>query len=134
LKLTPTSNSTHGSVNSRSGNRSPHKPHNMKRDSLQSDISLSLKRVVGCSTAAFSSHAGLRSFAYTAGAAAIVVTLDEDFKVSQRFYRARPNVPTKSLSNQYPLSATPSNEPSSKSRIAQSLRESGFGISPVPTP
>lgn len=60
---------------------------------------LSLRRVIGCSTTAFASHAPSRSFAYTAGAAAVVVQLDEDLEYTQRFFRARPNAPTISVPN-----------------------------------
>ena len=89
------------------------------------DSSLSLKRVIGCSTNAFDSHPPSRSFAYTAGAAAVVVTLDEELQVTQRFFRARPNAPTLALA-----AATPRDE--GRIRAAASLREAGIGYSPSP--
>ncbi|KAI9882239.1 MAG: Cytoplasmic glyoxalase II [Watsoniomyces obsoletus] len=54
---------------------------------------LTLKHIVGATTSTptgFDSCASTRSIAYTAGGIAVVVSLDEDLRVSQRFFRARP--------------------------------------------
>lgn len=127
VKLTPSSSQFPNS--SRPGNRSPHKRLSRHEPLPQPEVGLSLKRVIGCSTTAFDCHAESRSFAYTAGAAAVVVQLGKDMAITQRFYRARPNAPTLSLSQaSYPLNSTPSNESRTK---AGSLRDSAFGCSPV---
>lgn len=96
------------------------------------DSCLSLKRVIGCSTNAFDSHPASRSFAYTAGAAAVVVTLDDHLAVAQRFFRARPNAPTltsAAVGAHHAPSSAPQNE--SRVRAAASLREAGIGYSPA---
>ncbi len=56
---------------------------------------LRLKKVIGTTTAsssAFDCLPSARQFAYTAGAAAVVCTVDDDLQVTQRFFRARPPV------------------------------------------
>lgn len=66
--------------------RSPVKP---SRD----EQCLSLKQIIGTTTTssnAFDSLPDARSFAYCAGAAAVVSTIDQDLNVTQRFYRAKP--------------------------------------------
>ena len=65
-----------------------------RQNQSSADTGLFLKRVIGCSTGAFDSHPASRSFAYTAGAAAVVVQLDDNLQITQRFFRARPNVTT----------------------------------------
>ena len=97
------------------------------------DSNLSLKRVIGCSTNAFDSHPPSRSFAYTAGAAAVVVTLDEELEVTQRFFRARPNAPT--LTSAATGSSYNPSIPQGEGRVraAASLREAGIGYSPSPS-
>jgi hypothetical protein len=136
LKLTPNNNSPLFS-SPRNGNRSPGKRHSLLPSGggsggAFSDCVLSLKRVIGCSTTAFDSHAASRSFGYTAGAAAVVVTLDDDLGVSQRFFRARPNAPTLTAAAGAPYTpSTPqSSAQESRSRAAASLREAGIGYSP----
>ncbi|KAF8252289.1 WD40 repeat-like protein [Wilcoxina mikolae CBS 423.85] len=129
LKLTPTNSPAF----SQRGAKSPAKRQfSTSTSSAFPDSCLSLKRVIGCSTNAFDSHPPSRSFAYTAGAAAVVVTLDDDLHVTQRFFRARPNAPTlttAAVGAQYTPS-TPQNE--SRVRAAASLREAGIGYSPSP--
>jgi hypothetical protein len=54
---------------------------------------LSLRQIIGASTtspAGFDSLPALRSIAYTAGGIAVVVTIDHELSVVQRFFRARP--------------------------------------------
>lgn len=140
LKLTPTpsSSSSPGLYSQRSGvntSKSPGKRISNNNNSTSAafpDSTLSLKRVIGCSTNAFDSHPPSRSFAYTAGAAAVVVTLDEELQVTQRFFRARPNAPTlaTAAAGAYHAPSTPQNE--SRVRAAASLREAGIGYSPTP--
>ncbi|KAI5800021.1 WD40-repeat-containing domain protein [Geopyxis carbonaria] len=137
LKLTPTNSPVFYSVR---GTKSPGKRQFSATPGSTStafaDCTLSLKRVIGCSTTAFDSHPSSRSFAYTAGAAAVVVTLDDELEVSQRFFRARPNAPTLAVAaagvSSY-TSYTPSTpQNSAQTRAAASLREAGIGHSPSP--
>lgn len=143
---TPTSRSTGGLPNlklasnnspafctSRNGNSRSQKRQSLApsngNSSGYSDSSLSLKRVIGCSTTAFDCHPPSRSFAYTAGAAAVVVTLDDNLEVSQRFFRARPNAPTLTAAAGASFApSTPQNPgQESRNRAAASLREAGIG-------
>lgn len=110
--------------------RSPVKP-------TRADVSLALRRVVGTtanSANAFDSLPSANSFAYTAGAAAVIATVDAQHNVSQRFYRARPTTnPINSSSSVYGGPATPTQN-ESRNRTALSLRDAGFGASPLASP
>ncbi|KAL7266803.1 hypothetical protein RUND412_010634 [Rhizina undulata] len=132
LKFTP-SNSP--GFFSRPGTRSSSKQRQLSNGSVSSNFSdcgLALKRVIGCSTTAFDSHPPSRSFAYTAGAAAVVVQLDDDLQITQRFFRARPNAPT--LATVAPYSYAPStpthHSQETRNKTAASLREAGIGYAP----
>jgi hypothetical protein len=110
--------------------RSPVKPS-------RADVSLALRQVVGstASTAnAFDSLPSGRSFAYTAGAAAVIATVEEDHHVTQRFYRARPT--TNPINASTPIYGGPSTptQNESRNRTAASLRDAGFGPSPLASP
>jgi len=110
--------------------RSPVKPH-------RADVSLALRQVVGttANTAnAFDSLPSGRSFAYTAGAAAVIATVDDEHHVSQRFYRARPTTnPINASTSIYGGPSTPTQN-ESRNRTAASLRDAGFGGSPLASP
>ncbi|KAH7398864.1 WD40-repeat-containing domain protein [Phaeosphaeria sp. MPI-PUGE-AT-0046c] len=110
--------------------RSPVKP-------TRADVSLALRQVVGTtatSANAFDSLPSANSFAYTAGAAAVVATVDGHHKVSQRFYRARPTTnPINASASVYGGPSTPTQN-ESRNRTAVSLREAGFGASPLASP
>lgn len=70
----------------------PRSPRSPRPRSIY-DSSLSLKRIIGTTVAsppAFDSLASSRVFAYTAGAAVVVVNIEDDGNYSQRFFRARP--------------------------------------------
>lgn len=127
LKLTP-SNSPYVKTPSA---KSPTK-------STRSDLTLSLKQVIGTTTGsanAFDSLPSRRSFAYTAGAAAVIAALDEDSTVSQQFFRARPTTSPLNPSTSVYGPATPTNNAiDSRSRTAASLRDAGVGISPLGSP
>jgi hypothetical protein len=110
--------------------RSPVKPS-------RTDVSLALRQVVGstASTAnAFDSLPSGRSFAYTAGAAAVIATVADDHHVTQRFYRARPT--TNPINASTPIYGGPSTptQNESRNRTAASLRDAGFGPSPLASP
>jgi len=110
--------------------RSPVKP-------TRADVSLALRQVVGttANTAnAFDSLQSGHSFAYTAGAAAVIATVDSEHHVSQRFYRARPTTnPINASASIYGGPSTPTQN-ESRNRTAASLRDAGFGGSPLASP
>ncbi|KAH7075534.1 WD repeat protein-like protein [Paraphoma chrysanthemicola] len=110
--------------------RSPVKPS-------RAEASLALRQVVGTtanSANAFDSLTSGRCFAYTAGAAAVIATVGEDHRVSQRFYRARPTTnPINASISIYGGPSTPTQN-ESRNRTAASLRDAGFGGSPLASP
>jgi len=98
---------------------------------------LALRQVIGTtagSANAFDSLVTGRCFAYTAGAAAVIATMDEENEVSQRFFRARPTTnPVNPSASIYGGPPTPTQN-ESRNRTAASLRDAGFGMSPVGSP
>ncbi|CZR52775.1 probable transcriptional repressor rco-1 [Phialocephala subalpina] len=109
--------------------RSPYKPRNFYESGL------SLKRIIGTtvsSPTAFDSLSSSRIFAYTAGAAAVVVNVDDTSKYSQRFFRARPTaVPLNSAANATLAPSTPTNTANdSRNRAVAALRDSAVPFSP----
>lgn len=98
LRLTPTS-----SPSTRLAARSPVRPTQSIPSAATSQVSLTLERVVGTTTinpAGLACHQTSRSLAFCAGSAVVLAEVDEDFNLSQRFYRARPTA--------IPINATPS--------------------------
>ncbi|KAI5197007.1 WD40 repeat-like protein [Aureobasidium subglaciale] len=86
--------------------RSPIKTSGRERQ----ELGLGLKRVIGttCQTVFCFDHlAATRSFAYTAGAAAVVATVDHDGNISQRFFRANPTQPSHRSNCPPAISASP---------------------------
>jgi len=92
------------------------------------ELNLGLTQVIGTTTSGGSGLDGRgRSFAYTAGAAAVVATVDEANHISQRFYRARPNtLPLNPINSVYGL-LTPNSANESRNRTAASLQAAGVG-------
>lgn len=136
LKLTPTATPNNNSPvflssrsnSSRSQSKSRQNSSSASTASPFSDCGLALRRVIGCSTTAFDSHPPSRSFAYTAGAAAVVVHLDDELQITQRFFRARPNAPTLvTVGASFAPSTPASYIQETRSRTAASLREAGIG-------
>lgn len=126
VKLTPSSSSPSQTF------RTPQKSQN-RRSSPGTDRNISLQRVIGCSTTAFDAHPPSRSFAYTAGAAAVVTSLDDELNISQRFFRARPNALTLTSAAAgagYTPSTPQTTAQENRTRAAASLREAGIGYSP----
>jgi hypothetical protein len=124
LKLTP-SNSPYARTP-----RSPNKPRGLYESGL------SLKRIIGTtvsSPTAFDSLASSRIFAYTAGAAAVVVNIDDESKYSQRFFRARPTaIPLNSANSNSFAPSTPTNTANDgRNRTVASLRDSVVPYSPT---
>lgn len=104
------------------------------------ELALSLKRVIGSTTTSpngFDCQASKRRFAYTAGAAAVIADLDDDLRVTQRFFRARPTVssPNNPLSNVAVGTPTRTiNEQEPRNRAVSSLRDAGIGRDPADSP
>ena len=102
------------------------------------DAGLSLKHVIGTtanSANAIDTHPATRSLAFTAGAAAVLATFDDDLRLHQRFYRARPKALPLNPTPQVYSPSTPTNGALDiRSRAAASLRDAGAGGSPFGTP
>ncbi|OWP02392.1 hypothetical protein B2J93_3180 [Marssonina coronariae] len=97
---------------------------------------LSLKRIIGTTVSspiAFDSLSSSRIFAYTAGAAAVVVNVDDTSKYSQRFFRARPTaVPLNTAAATSCSPSTPSNTPNDcRNRAVTALRDTAVPYSPA---
>jgi hypothetical protein len=105
--------------------------------SQRAEASLALRHVIGTTTNsanAFDSLSSARSFAFCAGAAAVLATVDEEHQVSQRFYRARPTTnPINPSSSIYGGPSTPTQN-ESRNRTAASLRDAGISGSPLASP
>ena len=127
VKLTPTPSPF---TNLRANLRSPVK-------TARAEATLTLRTVIGTTTRtanAFDSLPSARCFAYTAGTAAVVATVDAQHNISQRFYRARPTTnPINSSSSIYGGPSTPTQN-ESRNRAAASLREVSVGASPLASP
>ena len=94
---------------------------------------LRLKKVIGTTTASrngFDCLPSARQFAYTSGAAGVVCTVDDDLRVTQRFFRARPTVHGgwRDVNGASAVSPGP-NE--ARSRVLGNLRESTMNGSPL---
>ena len=107
------------------------------KSSRTAEATLALRQVIGttANTAnAFDSLVSGRSFAFTAGAAAVLATVHDDQRVTQRFYRARPTTtPLNPSSSVYGGPSTPTQN-ESRNRTAASLRDAGIGASPLASP
>lgn len=123
LKLTP-SNSPYPRTP-----RSPNKPRGIYESGL------SLRRIIGTtvsSPTSFDSLSSSRIFAYTAGAAAVVVNIDNKSNSSfQRFFRARPQAVPLNAINTTCTPSTPTNIANDgRNRSVASLRDSAVPFSP----
>ncbi|KAH0172461.1 WD40 repeat-like protein, partial [Aureobasidium melanogenum] len=93
-------------ISASNGPRSPIKPAGRERQ----ELGLSLKRVIGttCQTVFCFDHLPeTKSFAYTAGAAAVVASVHSDGSISQRFFRANPAHPQQRSNLISAISASP---------------------------
>ena len=109
--------------------RSPHKARGLYESGL------SLKRIIGTtvsSPTAFDCLSSSRIFAYTAGAAAVVVNVDDTTKYSQRFFRARPTaIPQNATTNSFYAPSTPTHTANDgRNRAIANLRDSAVPYSP----
>ena len=123
LKLTP------------SNSPFPRTPRSPYKSRGPYESGLSLKRIIGTtvsSPTAFDSLSSSRIFAYTAGAAAVVVDVDDTSKFSQRFFRARPTaVPQNAASSTSFPTSTPTNTGNDgRNRSVAALRDSAVPYSP----
>ncbi|KAF9698469.1 hypothetical protein EKO04_003898 [Ascochyta lentis] len=130
IKLTPTPSPFTSTSTRTNSLRSPIK-------ATRAEATLALRTVIGTTSStanAFDSLPAARCFAYTAGAAAVVATVDEQHNISQRFYRARPTTnPLNASASIYGGPATPTQN-ESRNRAAASLRDAGLGASPHASP
>ncbi|KAJ4368937.1 hypothetical protein N0V83_006019 [Neocucurbitaria cava] len=114
-----------------------HTPLRSPVKSSRAEANLALRQVIGTTTSsanAFDSLPSGQCFAYTAGAAAVIASIDEEHNVSQRFYRARPTTnPLNPSASIYGGPSTPTQN-ESRNRTAASLRNAGFGGSPLASP
>ncbi|KAF1834581.1 WD domain-containing protein [Decorospora gaudefroyi] len=103
----------------------------------RAEANLALRQVIGTTTNSANAFDSLplgSSFGYTAGAAAVIASIDEQGHVIQRFYRARPTTnPINPSASIYGGPSTPTQN-ESRNRTAASLRDAGFGGSPLPSP
>lgn len=93
------SNTSFGKTHGGTAPRSPIKTSHFGKGNQE--LGLTLRRVIGTTceiVTCFDCLPQSRAFAYTAGAAAVVATIDDQGNISQRFYRANPvqNTPTRS--------------------------------------
>nr|POE90617.1 mitogen-activated protein kinase-binding protein 1 [Quercus suber] len=128
LRLTPsTSHNNSPFFKNNTAPRSPGKQNKSEEPGLH------LRKVIGTTTASpngFDCLPATRKFAYIAGAAAVVATLELDLKVTQQFFRARPTASTgtRDGSTQWPASPA-ANE--ARLRGVGNLREQGLAGSPL---
>ncbi|PLB47812.1 hypothetical protein P170DRAFT_447702 [Aspergillus steynii IBT 23096] len=86
---------------------------------------LSLQTVIGTTTTTpngFSSHDQSRSFAFCAGSAAVLAEVDEEGEVNQRFFRARPSVPSINPATSFYNQSTPPTTPDTRAKPLSSLK------------
>lgn len=100
------------------------------RSSRSEETGLKLRKVIGTTTATangFDCLPSSKQFAYTAGAAAVVCTVEQDLTVTQRFFRARPHASGTSKDVSWPIPQTSD----FRSKAIGNLREQGLSGSPL---
>ncbi len=93
-------------------------------------VRLSLKRVIGTTTGsanAFDSDHESHSFAVCAGSTVVLSQIDEDLNITQRFFRARPDVWPTSATCSFYSSPVAQSTSDSRSRSASSMKDGGHG-------
>lgn len=95
------------------------------------ELGLSLQQVIGTtcnSVSCFDVHPQSASFAYTAGAAAVVATVGEDLKITQRFFRATPTTAISRSAFTNGSLQPPASQQEYRNRLVERTREgSPFG-------
>ena len=99
--------------------------------SFQEDVGchLQLKTVIGTTTSSpnsFDSLLAINAFAVCAGSAVIVARVDAQLNITQHLFRARPNARPVNESFSFYSSTSPIS--SLRSRLASSLKESGYRV------
>jgi WD40 repeat protein len=127
IRLTPSNNSPFSKA-------SPGRTTKTSRN----DAGLSLRHVIGTTANSVNAIDTLPSsncLAFTAGAAAVIATFQDDLTFTQRFYRARPTAIAINPSPSVYEPSTPTHTPSDlRRRTVVSLRDTGTGGSPFGTP
>jgi hypothetical protein len=105
--------------------------------SSKNDAGLSLRHVIGTTASAANSIDTLpasNSLAFTAGAAAVLATFDEQLGFAQRFYRARPTAVPLNPSPSIYEPSTPTGSSDLRRRTAVFTRDLGAPNSPIGSP
>ncbi|KAF7898344.1 hypothetical protein EAF00_004790 [Botryotinia globosa] len=107
------------------------RPSNKNRNPYE--LGLSLKKIIGTTVSSppcFDCLSTSRIFAYTAGAAVVVVDIDDEGKHSQRFFRASPTAVAANASNiALGGPATPANN-ANEGRNGKALRDAAIPYAP----
>lgn len=130
---TPTMSGSLARVHPMSVPRSPIKPSHFGKGNQE--LGLTLKRVIGTtcqSVTCFDCLPSSRSFAYTAGAAAVVAAIDDQGAISQRFYRANPVQSTSASRIQF-SNGLPRDGPDSRYKSPLQARDLASSHSPRTT-
>lgn len=126
LRLTPSNNSPYS--------KSPLVKSPTKAN--RHEFSLALKKVIGTTAVSANAFDGVSSnntFAFTAGAAAVLITVNEDHSISQKFYRARPAASPLIPASPIHGPSTPTNPANESRHRAAAIRDS-CGGSPFGSP
>lgn len=124
LRLTPSNSGPYTPFARSPTARSPTK------SSRQEEPGLHLQKVIGTTTASangFDCLPAAGKFAFTAGAAAVLATVDDELEVTQHFFRATPSSAARETSNGWPLSPTPGDP---RNRIVGNLKDQTLSTSP----
>ncbi|KAK4990699.1 hypothetical protein LTR66_006740 [Elasticomyces elasticus] len=110
--------------------KSPKSPSRTGRQ----DVKLTLKQVIGTTTASingFDCLASTRTFAFAAGAAAVLATIGEDLQLKQRFFRARRAAASSDPPALLYAPSTPTpNTSEIRNRVLGAVRDAGSGYTP----
>lgn len=114
-------------------------PNTKSSRSGRNDTGLSLRHVIGTTASSANSIDALsstNSLAFTAGAAAVIATFDDQLAFTQRFYRARPTAIPLNPSPAIYEPSTPTSTPADLRRrtTAPSLQTTGATATPFGTP
>lgn len=108
-------------------------PSHAKHSRVESGLQLILKTVIGTTTSsadAFDADPENSVFVCCAGPAVILSHVDEHLNISQRLFRAKPNVQPINATQSFYKSSTPPSTPA-RSRHGSPLKTKGFGIGPT---
>lgn len=98
-------------------------------------LQLTLKNVIGTTTSLNSAFHALPDgdvFVCCAGPAVVLNRVDEQLNITQRLYRAKPNVSPINLTPSFYNPSTPPNAPG-RSRHGSPLKDRGYGVGPTPS-